>query len=86
MRQIIQQRLADAVRMEIPELIQRERRIPNIPNKAFAVIGMRRVGKTYFLYQVMKKCLNQGVDRSRIVYFNFEDERLAKSVEIIWTA
>jgi len=53
MRSIIQQRLADAVSMDIPPLVEREYRLPEIPNKAYAIIGMRRVGKTYFLYQTM---------------------------------
>ena len=26
----------------------------------------------------MKRYIGQGIDRSRLVYFNFEDERLAK--------
>jgi len=51
MRSIIQQRLADAVSMDIPALVEREYRLPEIPNKAYAIIGMRRVGKAYFLYQ-----------------------------------
>jgi predicted AAA+ superfamily ATPase len=77
MKGIIQQRLADAVSMDIPDLVERECRVPKIPNKVYAVIGMRRSGKTYYLYQTMKHCLEQGIDRSRLVYFNFEDERLA---------
>jgi len=76
-KNIIQQRLADAVSMDLPELVEREKRLPRIPNKAYSVIGMRRTGKTYFLYQIMKQCLEQSIDRSRLVYLNFEDERLA---------
>ncbi len=77
MKKIIQQRLADAVSFAIPSLVKREFRIPKIPEKAYAVIGMRRTGKTYFLYQIMKQRLELGEDRSRLVYFNFEDERLS---------
>ena len=77
MKNIIQQRLADAASMDIPVSIEREYHLPQIPNKAYAVIGMRRAGKTYFLYQRMKHYLGLGVNRSRLVYFNFEDERLA---------
>jgi len=77
MKGIVQQRLADAISIDLPELIERECRLPEIPNKVYSVIGMRRAGKTYFLYQTMKQCIVQGVDRSRLVYFNFEDERLA---------
>lgn len=77
MKALIQTRLADAVSMDIPSLIVRECRLPQIPNKAFAVIGMRRSGKTFFLYQLMGQYLQQRVERSRLVYFNFEDERFA---------
>ncbi|MBL7176663.1 MAG: ATP-binding protein [Desulfobacteraceae bacterium] len=82
MRNIVQQHLADAISMDLPELTERECQLPEIPNKIQSVIGMRRSGKTYFLYQIMKQCMADGVDRSRLVYFNFEDERLAElSVE-----
>lgn len=46
-------------------------------NKAIAVIGMRRTGKTTFLWQVLADRLAQGTDRSGLLFFNFEDERLA---------
>ena len=77
MRNIIQQRLADAVSPDLPAAVERRCHQPQIPNKAYAVIGMRRSGKTFFLYQTMKRYIEQGIDRSRLVYFNFEDERLA---------
>jgi len=37
---------------------------------------MRRAGKTSFLYQCLADRLAAGVERERLVYFNFEDERL----------
>lgn len=77
MKNLIQVRLADAVSMDIPSHVVREFLLPQIPNKAFAVIGMRRTGKTYFLYQLMGHLLHLGIDRSQLVYFNFEDERFA---------
>jgi predicted AAA+ superfamily ATPase len=40
--------------------------------KIFTIIGPRRAGKTYFLFQLMKT-----LPRERIIYLNFEDERLA---------
>ncbi|RPJ04463.1 MAG: ATP-binding protein [Deltaproteobacteria bacterium] len=86
MKAIVQQRLADSMALNLPTLVAREARLPKIPNKAFAVIGMRRAGKTYFLFQQMDRLLTQGVDRSRLVYFNFEDERLAgmTSADLHW--
>lgn len=40
------------------------------------VAGVRRCGKTYRLYQEMKRLLSSGVDRSSMLYFNFDDERI----------
>jgi predicted AAA+ superfamily ATPase len=39
-------------------------------------IGMRRAGKTYFLYQIIHDLLNQGIPLETILYINFEDDRL----------
>ncbi len=47
------------------------------PNKATAVIGMRRAGKTTFLHQLRRKRLDNGIPRERLPYVNFEDEQLA---------
>jgi hypothetical protein len=37
---------------------------------------MRRAGKTYFLYQQILQMLDAGVDKTAILYVNFEDDRL----------
>ena len=60
----------------LPAFTLREARIPAVPNKAFAVIGMRRAGKTTFLWQVAHDYLQRGAPREHVLYFNLEDERL----------
>ena len=45
-------------------------------NTVKLIAGVRRCGKTYRLYQEMTDLLNNGVPRSRMLYFNFDDERL----------
>jgi len=50
--------------------------VPQIPGKAFAVVGMRRSGKTTFLWQVLGEKLREGVPREALLFFSFEDERL----------
>ena len=77
MREILRQKLADAVRFEIPELTTRETNLPAVARKIHAVVGMRRAGKTYFLFQCMQQRLLAGVPREGLVYLNLEDERLA---------
>ncbi len=42
-----------------------------------AVVGLRRAGKTFFLYQIINESLASGVPREGILLVNFEDERLA---------
>lgn len=39
-------------------------------------VGMRRTGKTWLCFQQMHDLMSQGVPRERILYLNFEDERL----------
>ena len=75
--QTIQEKLIDSKEMEFPQLTRREADDSLIPGKARAVIGMRRAGKTSFLYQYLADRLASGTAREKLVYFNFEDERLS---------
>lgn len=50
---------------------------PKAGNLVKVVTGMRRSGKSYRLFQEMKRLNANGVPWSRICYFNFEDERLS---------
>ncbi|ETR68605.1 MAG: hypothetical protein OMM_10355 [Candidatus Magnetoglobus multicellularis str. Araruama] len=76
MKIAIQNQIIDSINRVLPEVVERDVAIPNIPNKTHSIIGMRRTGKTYFMFQKIQDYLKQGVDRSRLVYLNFEDERL----------
>ena len=79
MKEIIQQKIADSIRADVPMLTTRTSvHVPNIPGKAFAVIGMRRAGKTSFLWQKISEFRSAGISPERLVYFNFEDERLGE--------
>jgi predicted AAA+ superfamily ATPase len=73
----IQQKVADGLAAPPPRLTPRTIHLPAIPGKALAVIGMRRAGKTYFLWQCLMERLAGGAPRESLLYFNFEDERLA---------
>src|SRR3990167_2961118 len=61
-----------------PELVatRRDAALPAIPGKIHAVIGMRRVGKTTYLRQLQSQW-RASVEAARVVYLNFEDDRLA---------
>lgn len=77
MRNVIRQKLADALASELPSLTRRDARVPSIPGKAHAVVGMRRSGKSCFLKQCLSDYAKAGIPRDALVYFSFEDERLA---------
>jgi len=76
MNSIIEQLIADFQETQLPELIRRNVKIPWLENKIDTVIGMRRSGKTWFLFQVISDLLAQGYPVESILYLNFEDERL----------
>lgn len=74
--QILKDKILSAVESPLPELTRRDAGLPKISNKAIAVIGMRRAGKTSFLHQCRRDLIAQGRSPRSLVYFNFEDERL----------
>ena len=73
---ILKEKILSAVESPLPELTRRAVELPAISNKALAVIGMRRAGKTSFLHQCRGDLMAQGRNPKNLVYFNFEDERL----------
>ncbi|MBI4356336.1 MAG: ATP-binding protein [Gammaproteobacteria bacterium] len=56
--------------------VAREISVTEMPHKIRVIMGMRRTGKTYFLYQQIKNLLRQKVPLSRFLIINFEDDRL----------
>lgn len=76
-RQIVRQKIVDGLNAPVPVLTRRDVWLPMVANKAIAVIGMRRAGKTSLLWQILADRLAQGTPREGLLYFSFEDERLA---------
>lgn len=60
----------------LPEGIPRRVKLPDLPGKVDAVVGMRRTGKTWLLYERIHALTQRGVPRAQMLYLNFEDERL----------
>ncbi len=50
--------------------------ITPVKGKATVCIGVRRSGKSTFLFQIMQRLLDGGVSRRNILYLNFFDDRL----------
>ena len=48
------------------------------PNANYVVTGLRRAGKSTLLYKVVQDLVASGVAWERIIYVNFEDERLSE--------
>ena len=55
---------------------RRDARLPPVPGKAHAVIGMRRAGKTTFLHQLVEEQRSRR-PAEQAVYLSFDDDRLA---------
>lgn len=45
-------------------------------DKCNVFVGLRRVGKSYLLYQTMHDLIASGLSKQSVLYFNFEDDRL----------
>ncbi len=58
--------------------VPRHLRIEALPGKASVCIGVRRSGKSTFMYQQIQGLLTSGVSRRNILYLNFFDDRLHK--------
>ena len=44
---VLLEKLAAGIGDDLPEMTRREIRVPRIPNKALAVVGMRRSGNVW---------------------------------------
>lgn len=56
--------------------VPRSVRFPQTDQVIKVAIGMRRSGKTYTLYQQIHQLLDQGTEKERILFLDFEDDRL----------
>jgi len=71
-KNIVKNIIKDFHNWGIPNFIKRELEIPTDTGKIVTVIGPRRAGKTFLMYQIMS-----GIkDITDVLYINFEDERL----------
>lgn len=62
--------------MSSPPFTRRDARLPGVPGKVHAVIGMRRAGKTTFLRQ-LQAARRESQPPERAVFVSFDDDRLA---------
>ena len=73
---VLEERLNAALAPSPPQpFTARDARLPAVPGKAHAVIGMRRAGKTTFLRQLLAE-RRASVPAERALYLSFDDDRL----------
>ena len=76
-RDSLAQVVKDFQEKDMPKLIHREIKISTeIPVKrAVVIIGPRRAGKTYLMFQIIETLLEK-IEKERVLYVNLEDQRL----------
>jgi predicted AAA+ superfamily ATPase len=68
--------ILDFQEMRVETGVPRRLRIETVRGKAAVCIGVRRGGKSTYMFQVIQRLLNSGVPRQNILYLNFFDDRL----------
>lgn len=68
--------ILDLQEIDLPTGVPRRVAVSKVPGKATVCIGVRRSGKSTFMFQLMKKLQDSGVARQNILYLNFFDDRL----------
>jgi predicted AAA+ superfamily ATPase len=56
--------------------VPRRVKVISVPGKATVCIGVRRGGKSTFMFQIIQQLQDKGVSRRNILYLNFFDDRL----------
>lgn len=75
-KDILKQIIIDFHQAPLPRFHYRHLTVPMETGKIITIMGVRRSGKTYYLFQLMKELLDQSCDKKHLLYINFEDERL----------
>ena len=60
----------------IPNIHLVERSFVFEPNACQVLVGIRRAGKSFLLYQYIQQLLHQGHSMEEMLFVNFEDERI----------
>jgi len=78
MLDILKALILDFQELELVTGVPRRLKVTPVTGKATICIGVRRGGKSTFMFQLMKRLLEDGVSRKNILYLNFFDDRLHK--------
>ena len=76
MKQILKTIIKDFHSRPLPPFKPRHLKVPLDLEKIITIIGPRRAGKTWYLFQLMADLEQSGIKKKQVIYLNFEDERL----------
>jgi len=76
MIEIIKTIITDFKELMLETGVPRRLHIESVSGKATVCIGVRRGGKSTYMFQIIQRLLDSGVSRENILYLNFFDDRL----------
>jgi uncharacterized protein len=80
-KELLKQIIRDFHLSPLPTLNRRILQVPADTGKIITLVGVRRSGKTSYLFNLIEDLLKQGIPMDNILYVNFEDERLDLKTE-----
>ncbi len=75
---VLERILVDFASEPLPHTVKRDVELMSMKGKADTLIGMRRSGKTYLMYDRMRSLEASGIPRTRMLYLSLDDERLGE--------
>lgn len=86
MKERVRQFVDEALERTWPEPTHRQVAVKAHHEMVSVLVGMRRTGKTWLCFQQLHDLMASGVPRDRLLYLNFEDDRLAgfSSEQLQW--
>lgn len=76
MLEILKTLILDFLEFPLETGVPRQMHIESVPGKATVCVGVRRCGKSTYMFQVIQSLIKKGVSRENILYLNFFDDRL----------
>jgi predicted AAA+ superfamily ATPase len=75
-KELLKEIIVNFQKSSFKNITKRDIELPLNIKKVVTLIGVRRSGKTFILFDTINKLISQGTDKQDILYINFEDERL----------
>lgn len=76
MLEILKTLILDFLEFPLETGVPRRMHIESVPGKATVCVGVRRCGKSTYMFQVIQSLIEKGIPRENILYLNFFDDRL----------